>query len=98
MMMGDNENMEMMNGGGQAPQGLSAQLAGGNSGGQPQQSQEELDTINEIKDLLMQGMKPEDLVAKGVPEELVQEAMEELAEESNEVEGGDKSGLSGMLA
>ena len=75
--------------------GLSAQLA---CVMVDEQEPAEMDTINEIVALLMEGMDPQELIDNGVPEELVREAMEELAEQSNQVEGGDTSGLSGMLA
>lgn len=41
--------------------------------------------IDEIIAMLMQGMTPEDLVANGVPEELVMMAMQEVAKQSTQV-------------
>ncbi len=89
MMMGQQIGQPQQGG------GLSAQLAGGMA---DEKKPAEMDTINEIVALLKEGMDPQELIDNGIPEELVREAMEELAAQSNQVEGGDTSGLSGMLA
>ena len=54
---------------GQAPQGMQPQQA---PQGQPQQG---MPTVEQIVELLMQGIDPEELVAQGVPPELIMEAI-----------------------
>lgn len=57
--------------------------------------------IAQIKELLKQGVTPEELLQKGVPEELIIQAMEELKAEAGQPtqatpQGMQQQGLGGM--
>ena len=54
-------------------QGLAAQSQGEQQAGQEAQMQQ---AVQQIVELLMQGVKPEELIQQGVPHELVMKAVE----------------------
>ena len=45
------------------------------------QGQQGMDSIKEVVMMLMQGMSPDELIAQGVPQELVAAAMEMLSQQ-----------------
>lgn len=65
--------------------------------GQGQQESRTPPTIKEVVMLLMQGTRPEELLAQGVPQEIVEEAMQVISQQmsaQNEPQG--PVGLAGM--
>jgi hypothetical protein len=60
------------------------------------QQAEPMRNINQIVSMLMQGVSPDQLVAQGVPQELVMEAMRIVQQEITEVPE-DQAGLAGMV-
>ena len=52
--------------------------------------------LQEIVAMLMQGTTPKELISKGVPEELVMQAMKMVAEETAEVPD-ENAGLANMM-
>ena len=62
------------------------------------QGQQGMDSIKEVVMMLMQGMSPEDLIAQGVPQELVAAAMEMLSQQmqAEQQQPQAPAGLAGM--
>lgn len=62
------------------------------------QAQESMDSVKEIAAMLMNGVKPEELLAKGVPEELINAAMQLITQQQQPQvpQDGGPVGLAGM--
>lgn len=50
-----------------------------------QEQRKPMQDLNQIVQMIMQGMVPEDLIAQGVPEELVMAAMQMIAQQNTQV-------------
>ena len=59
------------------------------------QGQQGMDSVKEVVMMLMNGARPEDLIAQGVPEQLVAAAMQVVNEQMSAPEQG-PVGLAGM--
>ena len=57
----------------------------GLAAGMAQEQQKPMQDVNQIIQLLVNGVTPEELIAQGVPEELVQMAMAELSKDVTQV-------------
>ena len=57
----------------------------GLAAGMAQEQQKPMQDVNQIIQLLVNGVTPEELIAQGVPEELVQMAMAELSKDATQV-------------
>ena len=66
----------------QMPQGLAGMSAGQPQGQMPQGHGQQMPTVEEVIDMLLQGAKPEELVQMGIPEELIMQAMQMLQKQS----------------
>ena len=73
----------------QMPQGLA-----GMSAGQSQGTGEQMPTVEQVIDMLMQGASPEELVEMGIPEELIMQAMQMLQSQPEQA----PQGLAGAVA
>ena len=71
----------------QMPQGLAGMSAGQMPGQIPQESGQQIPTVEEVIDMLLQGAKPEELVQMGIPEELIMQAMQMLQKQSATEQG-----------
>lgn len=67
-------------------EGLASSMAGNSVSAQPQNSQE--DMLRQIIELLLQGTSPEELLQKGVPEELLIQAIEIIEQQMASEQGG----------
>lgn len=67
-------------------QGLAQSMAGAPA--QAPQQQAGLPTVEEIIELLMQGVDPEELVQQGIPPELIMQAIEIIEQQMAAEEGG----------
>ena len=52
--------------------------------------------LNQIIELIMQGMSPEELIQKGIPKELVMMAMQEISKQTTQVPN-DQAGLAASV-
>ena len=66
----------------QMPQGLAGMSAGQPQGQMPQGHGQQMPTVEEVIDMLLQGASPEELVQMGIPEELIMQAMQMLQKQS----------------
>ena len=71
----------------QMPQGLAGMSAGQPQGQMPQGPGQQMSTVEEVIDMLLQGAKPEELVQMGIPEELIMQAMQMLQKQSAPEQG-----------
>lgn len=71
----------------QMPQGLAGMSAGQSQGQMPQGPDQQLPTVEEVIDMLLQGAKPEELIQMGIPEELIMQAMQMLQQQSAPEQG-----------
>ena len=69
------------------PQGLAGMSAGQPQGQMPQGPGQQMSTVEEVIDMLLQGAKPEELVQMGIPEELIMQAMQMLQKQSAPEQG-----------
>lgn len=71
----------------QMPQGLAGMSAGQSQGQMPKGPGQQMPTVEEVIDMLLQGAKPEELVQMGIPEELIMQAMQMLQKQSAPEQG-----------
>ena len=71
----------------QMPQGLAGMSAGQSQGQMPQGLDQQIPTVEEVIDMLLQGASPEELVQMGIPEELIMQAMQMLQRQSAPEQG-----------
>lgn len=56
-------------------------MQGQNQGLAAQGHQQQRAMLDQVKELLLQGISPEDLIAQGVPQEIIEQAIMELQQE-----------------
>lgn len=79
-------------------QGLASQLAG--MGGQPSPTPREdinQEIIRKVAALLAQGISPDDLLAQGVPPEIIEQALRLVQNQVAPQVSEDRAGLAGMV-
>ena len=70
-------------------QGLAGQSMG-------QQPQVDMEMVKKVAEMLMQGMTPEDLMAKGVPVEVIKAAMQIIQQQQQQQQAPAPEGLAGQ--
>lgn len=78
-----------------AQQGLAQQLATSPQLGNRDRNRQ-MTAIKEIVQMLIEGMPPEELIANGVPEELVRAALKIISEQTTQVPP-EQAGLANMM-